>query len=162
MKYPTALSRRFLAMVKPLLVAAALALIPAVAHADATNLCVPAVGGLAGPPVIDGVVGSFNQPIDNDLGWNNATQVTLGANGTTRAAMMQLGRTATHLLISFSIGAPAPGLDDTIVLAFSPDGTPANDWRIRITPFTASNWTGIPDPTPSTNPAAISYWRSEE
>jgi hypothetical protein len=159
MKYATAISRRFLAVVKPLLVAAALALVPAVAHADATNLCVPAVGGLAGPPVIDGVVGSFNQPIDNDLGWNNATQVNLGVNGTTRAATMQLGRTTGNLLISFSMAAPPPDPDTTILLAFSPDGNPANDWRIRITPFSSSNWTGQPDPLPSTGPAVISYWR---
>ncbi|MGC2775401.1 MAG: hypothetical protein WA418_07140, partial [Bradyrhizobium sp.] len=93
MKYAIAISRRLLAGIKPLLVAAALAVFPAVAHADATNLCVPTVGGLAGQPIVDGVVGSFNAPIDNDLGWNNATQVNLSAdNGATRSAIMQVGR----------------------------------------------------------------------
>src|SRR4051812_48768417 len=109
MKYAITILRRLTGFVRSLPVAAALFLVPAAAHADATNLCVPPLGVWIGlMPNVDGVVGSFNAPIENDLGWNNATQVNLSAdNGATRAAMMQLGRIATgpttgDLYISFS------------------------------------------------------------
>lgn len=157
MKRAIAVSHRFFGMVNLLLIAAVLGLSHTAAHADATNLCVPMIGGLAGPPVIDGVVGSFNQPIDNDLGWNNAVQVNLSADsGATRSATMQVGRTATDFNISFSVGAPTPGFDNTIVLAFSTDGNSANDWRIHITPFDNStvNTNGVNLP-----PFTVTYWR---
>ncbi|MGC2780989.1 MAG: hypothetical protein WA418_35670, partial [Bradyrhizobium sp.] len=57
-----------------------------------------------------------------------------------------------------SIGAPNPGFDNTIVLGFSTDGNPSNDWRIHITPFDNSTVSinGIDKPPFN----APKYWRN--
>ena len=127
------------------------------ARAQANDLCIPAIGGLAGTPTIDGVVGSFSQPVRNDLGWNNAYRVNLSADmGVTRAAAMQMGRTGTDVHVAFSIGAPAPGADNTIVLALSTTTSSAQDWRIHIKPF--DNSTFAINKTDA-QPLSVTYWR---
>src|SRR5712664_1562398 len=130
---------------------------PGYLAAAQTDLCIPSIGGLAGTPSIDGVVGSFNQGIADDLGWNNAVRVNLSADlGMTRASSMQIGRTATDLYLSFSVGIPTPGVDNTIALVFSTDGNPAHDWRIHITPF--DNGTVSVNGN-NFSPFSITYWR---
>jgi len=129
-------------------VVAFLSWVPAAALAqDADpNLCIPALGGLAAAPTIDGRV-------EGDPGWNRAMKVNLKRpGGTARLGVMQLGRVGNNLYISFEIeGTPTPNENDVVVLGLSTTPatdptTPAKDWRIHIYPFEGTDvGSGVPD-----------------
>lgn len=121
------------------------------------DMCIPGVGGLAGLPTMDGIVENYNGggPIVYDPGWNGATRWNLsGDHGATTSLKFQSGVGGGSLYLSFVVGTPFSGPDDTIVLGFSTDGNPAHDWRIHVKPFDASVTNGSSLP-----PQTISYWR---
>jgi hypothetical protein len=113
------------------------------------NLCVPNIGGLAGSPTIDGIV-------EDDAGWNGAARVNLSVGlGTTRSAVLQMGKTGADVYISFVVETPSADLSDTIVLVLSTDGNPAHDWRIHIQPFVGGVTNGE-----NQVPTVVTYWRN--
>jgi hypothetical protein len=134
---------------------------------QAQTICFPGIGGLAGPPTIDGIVEAYrlnytNVSIHEDLGWNGALRVNLSANlGASRATVFQAGTTSSpaFLYLSFKVDAPPPGQDNTIVLQFSTDNNSADDWRIFIQPFsTATSGANFSGDTQS--PQSVTYWRN--
>jgi len=116
-------------------------------HAQ-NQLCIPAN---MGTPVIDGVV-------FNDLAWNGSAQISLsGVNGVPESAILQVGKNGNNVYISLQVFAPSPTLlspDTTVVLVFSTDGNPKNDWRIHITPFDNILSSGS-----NQSPFSVSFWR---
>ena len=133
-----------------------------VALGDTKDLCVTQIGGLAGPPLMDG------RP-EGDVGWNSAVQVGLReGKGVPRMGTLQLGRhevSAADKSLYLSVdltgfqqssgGTRGPGLNDTVVIALSTDADAAHDWRIHISPFSSP----ILDPLLSQSPRAKKVWR---
>jgi hypothetical protein len=114
------------------------------------DLCIPGIGGLGGVPAIDG-------DVENDPGWNNALRLNLSGDiGATTASKLQLGISGTSLYLGLDVSAPGITTDTTLVLVFSGDGNPANDWRLHIRPFDVA----LPaDGTKNLPPFAVTYWR---
>ncbi len=120
--------------------------------AGENDACVPALGGFGLlPNVSDGIV-------DGDTGWSGALRINLNAGtGTTRTAVFQAGRSSTDMYLSLVVDTPAPGVDNTIVIALSTDGNAANDWRIDIKPWDTAVTNGS-----SQTPHIITYWRNSD
>jgi hypothetical protein len=133
------------------------------ATASAQNdMCVPSIGGLAGTPIVDGIVDGYTGPplppaVDYDAGWNQATRWNLsGDHGATTATKLQAGVTGGFLYLSYVVDTPVYGQDNTIVIAFSQTGKPAStNWRIIITPSNVAN----PPNGAGKAPFAVNYWR---
>jgi hypothetical protein len=128
--------------------------------ADPTNMCVPAVGGLAGLPIIDGNVNDDPGALNTDAGWNGATRVNLGEiHGTVPTAVTELGINGGFLYVAFVVSSPLVSSDDTIVLGISPqDGNSMHDWRIHMRPFNNAvnvDFTNMP-------PQGVTYWRNSD
>jgi hypothetical protein len=139
----------------------ALALVLGAATASAqTDMCVPAVGGLAGTPVIDGIVDGYTGPgaIDYDAGWNGATRWNLSGDlGATTASKLQAGLAGGFLYLSYVVDTPAYGQDNTILIGFAGTGAAAStDWRIHITPFDVAP----PPDGAGQSPVSVTYWRN--
>jgi hypothetical protein len=136
----------------------ALLLLLAVGAAAQNDICMTSAGGLAGVPVIDGIVDGYTGPgpINNDAGWNGATRWNLSADaGATTAVKFQAGVAGSFLYLSYVIDTPAIGLDDTVALIFSTDGNAAHDWRIFVQPFDVA----LPPDGSGIVPKAVTYWR---
>ena len=117
------------------------------AYAVPADICIPNVGDVLGnPPTMDG------KPQD-DVGWNQAGQLGLGQikweNGSAtdteqRNGNFQYGVKSNYLYFSVdldnSLYPPDPS-KTTVIIAFSPDGNPVNDWRLHITGFGGTNTT---------------------
>jgi len=138
--------------------AAALLLLFAVVAAAQSDICMTSVGGLAGVPVIDGIVDGYTGPgtVNNYPCWNGATRWNLSADaGATTAVKFQSGQSGGFLYLSYVIDTPAIGLNDTVVLIFSTDGNAAHDWRIFVQPFDVA----LPPDGASIVPKTVTYWR---
>lgn len=110
------------------------------------DACLPSIGGLGGQPTLDGVV-------SGDPGWNNALQLNLSGDlGSTSATKMLLGVADGFVYLGLMVSAPVVDQNTTVVLVFSPDGNPVNDWRFHIQPFDAT-LANVP------NPFAVTWWR---
>ncbi len=138
---------------------------PLPASAQVGDICLPTIGGLVASPTMDG------KP-QNDVGWNGAGQlgirdVTQGANGpsesNTRSGSIQYGILNNFLYFSVDLdngNFSAPGSNDRVVIAISPDGTSAdsvNAWRLHISPGLYSATSGIV--IPARPPLGVAYWR---
>ena len=93
------------------------------------SLSFPALAVSEESPAIDG-------DVENDPGWNNAVRLNLSGDiGATTAAKLQAGVSGSSLYLGLDVSAPGITTDTTLVLVFSGDGNPANDWRLHIRPF---------------------------
>jgi hypothetical protein len=99
------------------------------------------------PPNIDGVVAG-------DLGWTNAFRYVF-PNGGFAPTVMQGIRDSSNLYLSFEVNGDASwDNQDSILLVFSPDGTPANDRRLLIFPVSDTVGAGAG----SSPPREVRYW----
>jgi hypothetical protein len=119
------------------------------------NLCIPAIGGLAPAPTIDGRV-------DGDPGWNRAMRVNLKkSGGAPRVGVMQIGRIGNNLYISLEVeGTPVPNYNDLVVLGFSTTTNPMHDWRVQIHPFTTDDVGAARSEYVNDDPRTRDYWRN--
>jgi hypothetical protein len=150
------MSRSFATLRAVAVAALSLAAVSARAQSD---ICLPTIGGLAGTPVIDGIVDGYTGPgvITNDAGWNQATRWNLsGDHGATTATKFQAGYAGGFLYLSYVVDTPSYGQDNTIVIGFANTGAAAStDWRIFIQP---SNVAPPPDGD-TIAPFSVSYYR---
>jgi hypothetical protein len=143
----------------PLFLAVSAVVLLAAAAFPQNDICVPGIGGLAGTPVIDGIVDGYTGPggVNSDPGWNGATRWNLsGDHGATTGTKFQAGFAGGSLYLSYVIDTPAYGQDNTIVIGFAQTGAAAStDWRIHIIPF------NVAPPPDGANiaPLSVVYWR---
>ena len=125
------------------------------------DVCIPAIGGLAGLPKIDGLVDPVGTE-EGDPGWNRALRLNLNTGfGVPRTASIQMGRAGAFLYVGVTVetGLP-PAEDDTLVLGFSTNSAPAKDWRFQIKPFELEPSTiGPNDVFSDKKPHSADFWR---